>query len=171
MTMTKEKLLNDLYTSKSTDKVIHGFTSDPYYKEELKQELFVILVKKRKSILLRLVRDKKIESYIYGIVARMFNSNTHEFARKIKTPRHSSIEDCNLIDSLEDTQDNTEELITNAEQAVKKLSAPDKVVFDFLYQGLNIKQIAERTGINRQYVSDTIKRIRSELQSQIRKDL
>jgi DNA-directed RNA polymerase specialized sigma24 family protein len=106
----------------------------------------------------------------------MFNSATHEFAKKIKRPRklvdHLNKETGDSIfDDLEDSTNNFHLMADIAERAVRKLGAADKVIFDFMLEGLNIKQISERTGVNRQYVSEMIKRIRTDLQSQIRKSL
>ena len=175
-TMTKENLLGKLFLDPETDRTIASFTSDKYYREELKQELFVILYKKKESQLIRLYEKKKIHPYIAGIIARMFNSKTHDFSKKIKKPRQQIIDHIDkdgndLIESIEDPENNHHKLMENTIREVSKLSVPDRIIFDYMLEGLTIKDISLETGINRSYISDMIKRIRTELKYNIRKDL
>ena len=175
-TMTKENLLGKLFLDPETDRTIASFTSDKYYREELKQELFVILCKKKDTQLIRLYEKKEIHAYIAGIIAKMFNSKTHEFARKIKKPRQTTIDHVDkdgndLMENIVDRDDNHHKLMENAVREVNKLSAPDRIIFNYMLNGLTIKNISLETGINRSYISQMITRIKTELKYNIRKDL
>ena len=172
-TMTKENLLGKLFLDPTIDKIISSFTADKYYLEELKQELFVILCKKKEEQLLNLYDKKKIHGYIAGIIARMFNSKTHDFSKKIKKPRQTTIDHVgiDLMENIVDRDDNHHKLMENTIREVSKLSVPDRIIFDYMLEGLTIKDISLETGINRSYISDMIKRIRTELKYNIRKDL
>jgi DNA-directed RNA polymerase specialized sigma subunit len=173
---TKHSILGKLFLDPETDKTIASFTTDRYYREELKQELFVILCKKKDSQLISLFEKKKIHGYIAGIIARMFNSKTHDFSKKIKKPRQVTIDHIDkagndLLETFEDPTDNYHKLLENTIKEVGKLSEPDRIIFDFMLAGLTIKAISQETGINRSYISEMITRIRTDLKKNIRKDL
>lgn len=99
--MSFEDIITDLYNSEFLNSLLTKITSNHELKDDLKQELFLILCSNPKKII-DAYENKYLNYYVVNIVKKMYHSNTSPFHykfRKFNSLRDSNIEISDSFDS------------------------------------------------------------------------
>lgn len=82
--MSKDKIIDELYRNKEIDELINYLTSNNSLKDDLKQELFIILCNMNDEKIIGLYERKEIKYYIIRIIKNQFHSSTSPFYKKYR---------------------------------------------------------------------------------------
>lgn len=83
--MIKNKIISDIFQSEEYDKVINNlFKGDEYLKQDLKQELFLILLEKDEELIKNLYETNGLKFYFTRIVLNQVKSQTSPFYTKYR---------------------------------------------------------------------------------------
>ena len=83
--MTKNNIITEIFNSEEYDKVINNlFKGDDYLKQDLKQELFLILLEKDEELIKNLYETNGLKFYFTRIVLNQVKSQTSPFYTKYR---------------------------------------------------------------------------------------
>ena len=93
--MTKDEIITEMYTDPIYNEILFKFSGKKYY-EDLRQEIYLILLDKDEDLIVKAYEDKKLKYYFIRIILNQAKSSTSPFYKKFK-------------DKMVNTMDNEEE--------------------------------------------------------------
>lgn len=87
MIITKNNILDELYRSEFMESFLSKITSDHYLKEDLRQELFLILCKMNDKKIIDLYENNELKYYVIRIAKNNYHSSTSPFHKKYRNTK------------------------------------------------------------------------------------
>lgn len=129
--LTKNDILTELYKSKFIDDLIWTITGGNQLKDDLKSELFLILVKLPDSRIINAYTNNWLNYMCVNIVKKQYHSNTSPFHRKYRRNSH----DEPLPEITSEYTNNDDKLIKEIMWFVNnKLDLVDRELFKIYYK-------------------------------------
>lgn len=141
------------------DKICRSVTNNGDLKDDLKQEVYLILLKK--GDIEQRFQDGTLYTFAFGIAYRLYNFPKADFYKKHR--RYRFIESSELEEARNRSveQDQTESEI---EEIISGLPEMDRLwVREWLKRGCSLKKLSDDTNISRPSVTARIKQIISEI--------
>ena len=150
--------------------VASRYTEDKNVIDEVVQELYLYLYQCNKETLIDIYEKDGIEGIVkYGAVAihRAITSSRSNYYYKYRK-YYTKIVDCGVVDitQVPEFKDDLykKKLIHKVEKELENMYWYDKKVFEVYYnEGHTLDSLAEKTGISRNSLFSTIKKVRTQL--------
>ena len=92
---TKNEIIAEIYNSEIYNTILNNFnTHEIKHPEDLKQEMFCILLEKDESLIINAYNNNTLKYYFIRILINQTRSKTSPFYRKYRKERLEKIEDC-----------------------------------------------------------------------------
>lgn len=108
--MSKNDIITDLYNSEFLDSLLEKITSNHELKDDLKQELFLVLCEMKDEKIIEAYKKRYINYLTINIVKKMYHSSTSPFHYKFR--KYSEHRDSNI--TIGDSFDDYSEKLFNA---------------------------------------------------------
>jgi len=138
--LSKNDILTHLYKSKFIDDLVYKITSGNQLSDDLKAELFLILVEMSEDRIKRAHEQNYLNYMCVNILKKQYHSNTspfHKMYRKNSASQVPMFNDDDKLESIVDSDDvnEMEEILNKIEWIVEnKLSLIDKELFKLYYK-------------------------------------
>lgn len=138
--LSKNEILTELFKSRFINDLIYKITSGHQLSEDLKSELFLILVEMNEVQIKRAHSQNYLNYLCVNILKKQFHSSTSPFHKKFRKNSASQVPIYNEDDQLADLVDSddineTEDLLNKIEWIVEnKLELIDRELFKLYYK-------------------------------------
>jgi hypothetical protein len=177
--LTANVILNELSKNEEVKKIIWNIASnDPYLKDELFQEVFIILYSKEPRIIEKKHHEGFLIGYTIGIARKQFNKSDSGFNRKIENPRNYTDLDSVEIAIKVDTDEFSEKL-EDLKDVVNQMKCCPRstqeayhstILQAYLNSNCNITAAARSLNINKNYVRESLKFTKARLKEELLKN-
>lgn len=82
--MNKKEIIENLYNDPKFDIILKALCKDVRYRDDLKQEVFIILLNKSEEKILKMYNDDYLMKWCSLVIKNQYQSNSSPFAIKIK---------------------------------------------------------------------------------------
>lgn len=164
--LTYDAIISELYQSDELNECIRKFVPEQY-RDDLKQEIFVILLDKPNELILSLYAEKKLTNYIARIIINLMRQSRNVF-HQLYISKTVELTDkdvpCEASGELEVRRMKEQ----REDQALEKIEHMDECFNTPYYRLLvsaykkhgSMREVSRQTGIPVKSISDSFKKIR-----------
>jgi len=187
--MTKNEIISEIYNDDNYTKMLNTICPSKLYVEDLKQELFLILLQSKDEFIIKLHKENNLIKWSNKILTNQYHSNFSPFYKKYKRPvyntnYHIAEDNIPLENNIEEniyTNDIVELNILEYVKNAKILNWAEYELFIFYYELDNsfmneiiskrsYREIAKEFGLSNRVVQKTLDNIRFKLINLLKSD-
>ena len=162
----KDKILSELFTSKEFHLAINKMEPE-CYREDLKQEVFLVLCSTDSQKILQLHESKQLKFYATRIMLNMIQSKTSRFFYSFR--KNTPVELSNNLPIKDEQYDTSiDDTINKVEESIDELSWYKKELFKlYVEYNCNASKLSRETRIPIRSIYQTIKEIKKEIKTKL----
>ncbi len=173
--MTRDEILQSLTERKDLKNHINKLTGgNKYYREEMYQELFLILAEMPNEKLEQIYKDGYLDFWIIKIISNQFKSSTSTYHHKVRKPIQNKVDHISRsgLDTLDelpgsDEQNMTPILLQELDNVIDNLFWYDQQLLRLYLEEGSIKRVSKRTDINPSYIGESLAKSKKVIRTQL----
>lgn len=187
--MTKNEIISQIYTDDNYTKMLNKICPSKLYVEDLKQELFLILLQSKDEFIIKLHKENNLIKWANKILTNQYHSSDSPFFKKYRRPIYNAdyyvsvdniLEENNIEENIY-TNDIDELNLVDYVKEAKILNWTEYELFIFYYELDNsfmneliskrsYREIAKEFGLSNRVVQNTLDNIRFKLIKLLKSD-
>jgi DNA-binding transcriptional ArsR family regulator len=172
-----KEIIESIYNSKEFNDMIEKVSMYGELKEDLKQEVILILLEYPEHKIVQMYKDKSIKFFVLRVTLNQFNSTTSPFYTKLKKFSTLTSEIINITEP-DNTKENSLVFDFLKREIVQKKNTTRESYFDallleaYISCGNNVSELERRLGgMTRKTITRHLKRIREKIKTKWNKEL
>lgn len=107
---SKNDIIEEVYSDPSYNKVLNLICNKKLYRDDLKQELYIILLGMEEVLIVDLYYQGSLIKWVYRILEKQWRSKSSPFYKKYRSPINNSLYHQEYMDDIEDSINDIEYL-------------------------------------------------------------